>query len=56
MSNTRITCVLCQDAEVHLYELACPQCRPELESLGLLAPATSEPAQPQRLQIGPLDI
>lgn len=52
MNSPRLMCIACEQHEVTLLEVLCPQCRTVLDSGGDLAPAPNT----SRVQIGPLDV
>ena len=52
MASPRLMCIACEQHEVTLLEVICPQCRTVLDAGGDLAP----PPNTQRVQIGPLDV
>jgi len=51
MSSPRLVCVACQTREVSIYDIVCPDCRPQLVAAGVIAPQPDN-----RIQIGPTDI
>ncbi len=54
-ASPRIVCVACATREVGMYEIACTDCRPQLEAAGLVNPSPKDDAD-KRIQIGPTDV
>jgi hypothetical protein len=55
-ASPRLMCIACEQVEVTLLEVVCPNCRSVLDAGGDLGDVGAPPPNTARVQIGPLDV
>jgi hypothetical protein len=55
-ASPRLMCIACEQIEVTLLEVVCPNCRSVLDAGGDLGDVGARPPNTERVQIGPLDV